>query len=260
MKKKILFILLIGVVSLISIQCSKEKKEKKQAEAPKSDKGLISNIKDGFEERKQAKNQKFYEVKTQFAYSDDAGKTYGNTRKEFKVGETVYMRLIIEIKEKKEEAGIIAYIGGGAASGAAAGAGVGTAAGAAAAVVGAIPGAAIGGAIGGAVGGVAGGVAYFSSKSSLDFIDGEIIIPNITSVDARYYDGNRITPRTDEISGAIIYPINIRTSLEEDELKEQQYWIVQFIPNKESEISIELKFDDNIAEQYDRMNTIKFVK
>lgn len=37
-------------------------------------------------------------------------------------------------------------------------------------------------------------------------------------------------------------------------------FLFQFIPNKESEISMRLIFDDNIAEQYDRMNTLIFVK
>ena len=177
MKKKILFILLIGVVSLISIQCSKEKKENKQE-----------------------KNQKNYEVKTQFAYSVDNGKTYEENR-EFKVGEIVYMRLSIEAIFKKD---------------------------------------------------------FIFSRSSLDFIDGEIIIPNITSVDAKYYEGTKITPFTDEKSGATTFPFQIPISLEEKEQKD--FLIFQFIAKKESEISIELKFDDNIAEKYNKIETIKFVK
>ena len=291
MKKKILFILLIGVVSLISIQCSKEKKENKQAEAQKSDNVEIVN--DSKEKKKEAKNQKNYEVKTKFTYSDDGGKTYGDNKIEFKVGETVYMRLSIEVKEKKEEVGIIAYIGGGAASGAAAGAAggaaigasVGPAAGAtvggtvaaaatagpgavpgaaagaaAGAAVGAPTGAVIGGAIGGLAGGVAGGVAYFVKKTDLDFVSCELIIPNITSVDARYINGTKITSLKDEISGVTTYPFQIPISLEEKEVKKQESLIFQFIPNKESEISVDLIFDDNIAEQYDRVNTIIFVK
>lgn len=180
MKKKILFILLIGIVSLISIQCSKDKKEKKQE-----------------------KNQKNYEVKSQFFYSDDAGKTYGDSRKEFKVGETVYMKINIEAIFKKD----------------------------------------------------------FIFSRSLDFVSCELIIPNITSVDAKYYDGTVITPFTDEISGATTYPLKIGISKNsKDDSKQEWSFTFQFIPNKESEISIRLIFDDNIAEQYDRMNTIKFVK
>lgn len=77
MTKKILFILFIGIISILSIQCSKESR--------------------------QARNQKSYEVKSRFVYSHDAGRTYGDNIKEFKVGETVYMRINIEVNEKKEK-------------------------------------------------------------------------------------------------------------------------------------------------------------
>ena len=220
MKKKILFILLIGVVSLISIQCSKEKKE---AEAQKSDKGLISNIKDGFKKRKHAKNQKNYEVNSSFAYgtSTDEGIAYSQKRKEFKVGETVYMMLSIEVKEKKKDVGI-------------------------------------GGTILGFIARAVGGVVFFVKKTDLDFVSGELVIPNITSVDARYLDGTKITPFTDEKSGATTFPFQIPISLEEKEQKD--FLIFQFIAKKESEISVDLKFDDNIAEKYNKIETIKFVK
>lgn len=176
MTKKILFILLIGIVSILSIQCSKESK--------------------------QAKNQKSYEAKSQFYYSDDAGRTYGNSRKEFKVGETVYMRINIEVSKKKRFA------------------------------------------------------------PSLDFVECQLILPNITSVDAKYYDGTVITPFIDEFSGITTYPLKIGISDKKSEDITNLEWsfTFQFIPNKESEISMKLIFDDNIAEQYDRINTIKFVK
>ncbi len=111
-----------------------------------------------------------------------------------------------------------------------------------------------GGALGGGV-----GIAK-DELTKLHFISGELIIPNITSVDARYINGTKITSLKDEISGVTTYPFQIPISLEEKELKKQESLIFQFIPNKESEISVDLIFDDNIAEQYDRVNTIIFVK
>lgn len=99
------------------------------------------------------------------------------------------------------------------------------------------------------------------TKPSLDSINGELIIPNITSVDAKYYDGGNITPLVDEVTGITTYPLTIGISDKKSEgIKDDKYFLFQFIPNRESEISVKLIFDDNIAERYDRMNTIKFVK
>ncbi|TXJ44459.1 hypothetical protein EPJ70_09590 [Brachyspira aalborgi] len=234
---------------------------------------VISIITIGAKESKQAKNQKSYETRASFYYSDDAGKTYGSSRKEFKVGETVYMKVVIEITEKKP-ANTVAYIGGGSGLGA----GVGAAAGAAATVAGA--GAATGAAAGAAAGAPfgplllatsAGGAVvgalvglglYFFAKPSLDFVECELTIPNITSVDAKYYDGIVITPLKDEAKGITTYPLKIKISDKKIEnLKNsEEYFTFRFIPNKESEITTTLIFDDNIAEEYNKINTIKFVK
>lgn len=234
---------------------------------------VISIITIGAKESKQAKNQKSYETRASFYYSDDGGKTYTSGRKEFKVGETVYMKVVIEITEKKP-ANTVAYIGGGSGLGA----GVGAVAGAAATVagVGAATGAAAGAATGapfgplllatsagGAVVGALVGLGlYFFAKPSLDFVECKLKIPNITSVDAKYYDGTVITPLKDEANGITTYPLKIKISDKKIEnLKNsEEYFTFQFIPNKESEISVKLIFDDNIAEGYDRMNTIRFVK
>lgn len=233
MTKKILFILFIGIVSILSIQCSKESR--------------------------QIKNQKSYEVKSTFFYSDDAGRTYGNNRKEFKVGETVYMKMVIQINNKKEKSNWIfifiiigAIIGGvictipfpvvGSILGAVGGGIVGTIFAVICLVI-----------AGGGLGAVSSIIKDELTTKPLD-INGELIIPNITSVDANYIRGGRITPLPDELNGITTYPISMRDSTPE--------WIFefQFIPNKESQIPVTLTFDDNIAEQYDKMDTIIFVK
>lgn len=229
MKKKILFILLIGIVSIMSIQCSKESK--------------------------QAKNKKSYEVKSYILYSDDAGITYKDNIKEFKVGKTVYMKVSIEITERNPK-NFLGYVGGGVV----AGAGAGFAAGSLIPIpVITIP---VGVVIGTLVGGASGVGSYFISKPYLDFVECKLMIPNITSVDAKYYDGTAITPLIDGFAGITTYPLNVRVSAkkEENPLDIEWSYTFQFIPNKESEISVKLIFDDNIAEGYDRMNTIKFVK
>ena len=229
MTKKILFILLIGIVSIFSIQCSKEKR--------------------------QARNQKSYEVKSQFFYSDDAGRTYGNSRREFKVGETVYMKLNIEVYEKKPK-NFLGYVGGGVA----AGAGTGFVAGSLIPIP--VVTSVIGAVIGALVGGASGVGAFFITKPpSLDFVNCELIIPNITSVDARNIGGGRINPLPDEVAGITTYPIKVGISEKNKDASTIEWsFLFQFIPNRESEISMELIFDDNIAEQYDRMDTLIFVK
>lgn len=230
MQKKILFILLIAVISMVTMGADKESK-------------------------KQAKNQKIYEVKSKFFYSDDGGITYGDSRKEFKVGERVYMKLDIEITEKKGEGrNLFFFIGGGAAVGT----GAGAVAGSFIPVLGNII-----GAIGGATaGGIVGTVSYFATKPNLDVVECKLQIPNITSVDARYFDGSPITPIVDEFLGITTYPIKIKISGKKSEEITNSEWsfTFQFIPNAESEITMKLTFDDNIAEEYGMINTIIFVK
>ena len=169
-----IFILFLGIIGIISIQCS--------------------------ENSKQAKNKKDYEVKSIFLYSNDDGKTYGSSRKEFKVGETVYMKAYIQVYKKNRFA------------------------------------------------------------PSLDFVNCELIIPNITSVDAKYYEGTFITPLIDKEAGITTYPLKIGIADKKSEDIIENSFTFQFIPKKESEISIILIFDDNISRRYDKINTIKFVK
>lgn len=243
MTKKILFILFICIVSILSIQCSKESK--------------------------QAKNQKSYEVKSKFYYRDDD--KYTENKVEFKVGETVYMSVNIEINEKKEKSNwvfvfvIVGAIIGAIIAGAISfgtlsltGAGIGAAVAAFIAKIGIPIFIAISSIIGGGIG-VGSSIAKDELTPSLNFVECELIIPNITSVDARYLKGGNITPLIDEVAGITTYPMKIGISYEKSEDITNSF-LFQFIPNKESEISMRLIFDDNIAEQYDRMNTLIFVK
>jgi hypothetical protein len=44
----------------------------------------------------------YYVATSDFFYSSDKGKTYGNGKKEFKVDETIYMQLIVKVTSNKE--------------------------------------------------------------------------------------------------------------------------------------------------------------
>lgn len=242
---------------------------------------VISIITIGAKESKQAKNQKKYAVKSRFLYSDDEGRTYKSSRKEFKVGKSVYMKLYIEITETekgkaKETVGFWGRILAGAAAGVGVGAGAGSAAGTVTIpVIGSIAGGIVGAVGGGIIGGVAGGFSHFYTKPDLDFVNCELIIPNVTHVDAKYLDGTTITPKLDTFLNTTTYPIKITIgenspakAIDVDEENKSvgviadntQSFILEFMPNDEGYISIKLIFDDNIGEQYDKQNTVKFVK
>jgi hypothetical protein len=133
-----------------------------------------------------------YEAAAEFYYSSDKGATYGNRTKEYAVGETVYMQVIVKAT---------------------------------------------------------------TNKSKVEDVNVTLTIPKITAVDAKYYDGQIITPVYDAVQNVTVYEFTITAS------KTATEWncVFQFIPNSEAEVSMTLEFDDKIDSKYDRQNTIKFV-
>ena len=134
-----------------------------------------------------------YTANSEFYYSSDAGKTYGNRTKEFTVGETVYMQLIVKVDSTSKK----------------------------------------------------------TSEVTLT-----LTIPSITSVDAKYYDGQPITPVKDEINNLTSYTFTVIASNNSSEWN----FVFQFIPNNPGEITIKLEFDDNVPTLYDKQNTVKFIE
>lgn len=129
---------------------------------------------------------------SEFYYSSDAGKTYGNRTKEFNVGETVYMQLIARVD---------------------------------------------------------------SNSKVAEEISLTLTIPSITAVDAKYYDGQPITPVPDQINNITSYTFTIIASNSASDWN----FVFQFIPNSPGEITIRLVFDDNVPALYDKQNTVKFI-
>ncbi len=134
-----------------------------------------------------------YTANSEFYYSADAGKTYGNRTKEFNVGETVYMQLIVKVDSTSKK----------------------------------------------------------SNEVTLT-----LTIPSITAVDAKYYDGQPITPLPDEINNLTSYTFTVIASSNSAEWN----FIFQFIPNSPGEITINLEFDENVPALYDKQNTVKFIE
>lgn len=134
-----------------------------------------------------------YTASSEFYYSSDAGKTYGNRTKEFNVGETVYMQLIVKVD---------------------------------------------------------------STSKNAEEVTVTLTIPSITAVDAKYYDGQPITPVPDEINNLTSYTFTVIASNNSSEWN----FVFQFIPNSPGEITITLEFDDNVPAIYDKQNTVKFIE
>lgn len=83
-----------------------------------------------------------------------------------------------------------------------------------------------------------------------------LTIPNIQNVDAKYMDGQIITPNFDAVNNVTTYEFTANASKEAIE----QECVIQFVPNAVGEVSMTLVFDDNIDPSYDRQSTLIFVE
>lgn len=137
-------------------------------------------------------NEITYTAGSEFYYSADKGATYGNRTKEYAVGETVYMQIVVKV---------------------------------------------------------------VSTSDKAEDVKVKLTIPNITAVDAKYYDGQIITPVYDAVQNVTTYEFTVTAC------KNAVEWnfVFQFVPNAESEVAMTLEFDDKIDSKYDKLNTIKFV-
>lgn len=133
-----------------------------------------------------------YTATTDFFYSSDKGHTYGNRTKEYSVGETVYMQVVVKVTTNKEEA---------------------------------------------------------------ETVNVKLTIPCISAVNARYYDGQIITPTYNPVGNVTSYEFTIVASAAATEWS----FFFQFIPNAEAEVKMQLTYDNKVDSIYDRQNTIKFV-
>ncbi len=96
-------------------------------------------------------------------------------------------------------------------------------------------------------------ISISTNKDAKEEIRGSLAIPNITSIDAYYVKGQKITPTVDEINNITTYPFVISTN-EEWEFK------FEFVPTNVATIQMVLDFEEPIPEMYDSINTLKFVE
>ena len=83
-----------------------------------------------------------------------------------------------------------------------------------------------------------------------------LTIPKIDNVDAKYMDGQIITPNYDSVNNVTTYEFTANAS----ETATDQNCVIQFVPNTAGEIQMKLEFDDNVDPSYDKQSTLVFVE
>lgn len=81
-------------------------------------------------------------------------------------------------------------------------------------------------------------------------------IPNVQNVDAKYMDGQVITPNYDAVNNVTTYEFTVNASKDAVE----QECVIQFVPNAVGSITMTLIYDDNVDSSYDIQSTLEFVE
>ena len=95
-----------------------------------------------------------------------------------------------------------------------------------------------------------------SNKKNVVPVHVVLSIPNIDSVEAKYLDGQVITPKFDEASKVTTYDFIASAS---DNATEQEC-VLQFVPNAVGTVRMTLVFDDNVDPTFDSQSTLVFVE
>lgn len=81
-------------------------------------------------------------------------------------------------------------------------------------------------------------------------------IPNVENVDAKYMDGQVITPNFDAVNNVTTYEFTANAAIESNE----QECVIQFVPNAVGSVTMTLVYDDNVDSSYDIQSTLEFVE
>ena len=95
-----------------------------------------------------------------------------------------------------------------------------------------------------------------SDKSKTSQVKVVLSIPNVKNVDAKYMDGQVITPNFDAVNNVTTYEFTANASKESNE----QECVIQFIPNAVGSVTMTLVYDDNVDASYDIQSTLEFVE
>lgn len=83
-----------------------------------------------------------------------------------------------------------------------------------------------------------------------------LTIPNVESVDAKYMDGQVITPNFDAVNNVTTYEFTANAS--KDAMEHE--CVIQFKPNATGSVTMTLVYDDNVDASYDIQSTLEFVE
>ena len=83
-----------------------------------------------------------------------------------------------------------------------------------------------------------------------------LTIPNVQNVDAKYMDGQVITPNYDAVKNVTTYEFTANASKNPTEYE----CVIQFIPNAVGTVTMKLVYDDNLDSSYDIQSTLVFVE
>lgn len=133
-----------------------------------------------------------YSAASGFYYSSDKGHSYGDGTKEYRVGETVYMKVRFKVTADKNKTSQVKVV---------------------------------------------------------------LSIPNVEHVDAKYMDGQVITPNFDAVNNVTTYEFTANASREANESE----CVLQFMPNAAGSVTMTLIYDDNVDSSYDIQSTLEFV-
>lgn len=95
-----------------------------------------------------------------------------------------------------------------------------------------------------------------SNKKKTSQVKVVLSIPNVQNVDAKYMDGQVITPNFDAVNNVTTYEFTANASKDASE----QECVIQFIPNAVGSVTMTLVFDDNVDSSYDKQSTLEFVE
>lgn len=95
-----------------------------------------------------------------------------------------------------------------------------------------------------------------SDKSKTSQVKVVLSIPKVENVDAKYMDGQVITPNFDPVNNVTTYEFTANASKDAIE----QECVIQFVPNAVGSVTMTLVYDDNIDSSYDIQSTLEFVE
>ena len=95
-----------------------------------------------------------------------------------------------------------------------------------------------------------------SNRRSTSQVKVVLSIPNVQNVDAKYMDGQVITPNFDAVNNVTTYEFTANASKKATESE----CVIQFVPNAPGSVTMKLIYDDNVDPSYDIQSTLEFVE